>query len=113
MILGLGAVALAAILRSLSQQLRLQREDVVQHPIDTPAFEAMVGDHAGAVEVAPQRDAEWSVDARATSHLGLLQQLQAPIPRLLAQPVRVDRQVPATSTRPSAADRPLPSFRGC
>jgi hypothetical protein len=37
----------------LAQELRLQREYVVQHPIDTPALEAVVRDHAGAVEVPP------------------------------------------------------------
>ena len=105
MILGLGAVALAAILRSLSQQLRLQREDVVQHPIDAPAFEAMIRDHASAVEVAPQREAERSVDTRATAHLGFLQQLQTPVERLLAEPVLVDRHVPSTSTCPSELTR--------
>jgi hypothetical protein len=53
MILGSAAVALSAILRGLSEQLRLQREDVVQDPIDAPTLEAMVGDDAGPVKVPP------------------------------------------------------------
>jgi hypothetical protein len=56
MILGLETVALAAVLRSLPQELRLQGEYVVQHPIDAPALEAVIRDHAGAVEVPPQGD---------------------------------------------------------
>jgi hypothetical protein len=39
----------------LTQELSLQREDVVKDAIDAPAFEAMVGDHTGALEVAAQR----------------------------------------------------------
>jgi hypothetical protein len=75
MILGLGPVALAAILRSLAEQLRLQGEDVIEHPIDSPAFEPVVRDHACALEVTPQRGPERPVDARLSSHLGLLKQL--------------------------------------
>jgi hypothetical protein len=75
MILGLAPVALAAILRSLAEQLRLQREDVVEHPIDSPAFEPVVRDHARALEVTAQRGSKRPVDARLSSHLGLLEQL--------------------------------------
>jgi hypothetical protein len=53
MILGSAAVALSAILRGLSKQLCLEREDVVQDPIDTPTLEAMVGDDARTFEVPP------------------------------------------------------------
>ncbi len=105
MILALATVALAAVLRSLPQELRLQGEYVVQHPIDAPALEAVVRDHAGAVEVAPEGDAERSINARLTPHLCLLQELKAPVQGLLAEPVFLDRHVPSTSTRPSELTR--------
>jgi hypothetical protein len=65
-------VALAAILRSLPQQLGLQPENVIEDPIDTPAFQAMVREHTGAFQVPPQGGTEWSVDSRAATDLGLL-----------------------------------------
>jgi hypothetical protein len=73
MIWGSAAVALATILRFLTQQLSLEREDVIEDPIDPPALEAMVGDDAGALEVTPEQGAQGSIDARATSNLGFLQ----------------------------------------
>jgi hypothetical protein len=81
------AVALAAILGFLTQQLSLQREDVVQDPIDPPALETMVGDDAGAVEVPPQQRAQRPVNARATSDLGFFEKLQAAVECKLAEPV--------------------------
>ena len=87
MILGLGPVALAAILRSLAKQLRLQREDVVENPIDSPAFQPMVRDHPRALEVTPQRGPESAVDARLPPHLGFLQKLQAAVEGELTKPV--------------------------
>jgi len=110
MILGLGAVALAAVLWSLPQELRLEREDVVEHPIDAPALEAVVRDHTGAVEVTPEGDSERSIDSRAAANLGFLQQLKAPVERFLAEPVFLDRHVPNTSTRPSGLTRAWTSF---
>jgi hypothetical protein len=79
MILGLETVALAAVLRSLPQELRLQGEYVVQHPIDPPALEAVIGDHPGAVEVPPEGDSERSIYPGAPADLRLLQELKAPI----------------------------------
>ncbi len=93
MILGLAAVALAAILRSLPEQLCLQRKDVVEHTIDTPAFEAMVCDHSRAFEVATEQGAERPIYARAASHLGVLQQLKAAVERKLPQPVLTNRHL--------------------
>jgi hypothetical protein len=110
MILGLGAVALAAVLWSLPQELRLESEDVVEHSIDAPAFETVVRDHASAVEVPPEGDSERSVDSRAAANLRLLQQLKAPVKRFLAEPVFLDRHVPNTSTRPSGLTRAWTSF---
>ena len=69
----------------LTEQLRLQREDVVEHAIDPPALEAMVGDHAGALEMLAQRRPKRPVDARLPPHLGLLQQLQAAVERKLPE----------------------------
>jgi hypothetical protein len=89
--LGSAAIALAAIFRGLSEQLRLQREDVIQHPIDPPALEAMVGDDARAVEMPPQQGAQRPIDPRATSDLGFLQKLQAAVEGELAEPVFANR----------------------
>src|SRR5258708_2316973 len=105
MILGLATVALAAVLRSLPKKLRLQGEYVVQHPIDAPPLEAVVRDHAGAVEVPSEGDSQRSIDTRTPGHLRLLQELKAPIERLLAEPVFLHRHVPSTSTRPSGLTR--------
>jgi hypothetical protein len=91
MILVLAAVALAAILWFLTQQLSLQREDVVQDAVDAPAFETMVCDDAGAVEVPAEQCAQGPVDACATSNLGFLQELQAAVEGKLAQPVLANR----------------------
>src|SRR5450759_595064 len=49
-----GAVALPAVLGRLTEQLRLQREDVIEDAIDAPALEAMIGDHPGVFQVAAQ-----------------------------------------------------------
>src|SRR5258708_11442072 len=105
MILGLATVALAAVLRSLPKKLRLQGEYVVQHPIDAPPLEAVVRDHAGAVEVPSEGDSQRSIDTRTPGHLRLLQELKAPIERFLAEPVFLHRHVPSTSTRPSGLTR--------
>jgi hypothetical protein len=94
----------------LPQELRLQGEYVVQHPIDAPALEAVVRDHAGAVEVPPQGDSEGSIDTGAPADLRLLQELKAQIERLLAEPVFLHRHVPSTSTRPSGLTRAWTSF---
>ena len=110
MILGSGAVALAAILWGLAQQLRLEREDVVEDPIDPPPFEPMVGDDPGAFEMPAEGRAEGPIDARAARHLGLLEQLQAAIERELANLVLPDGQVPSTSTRAAAVTRTLTSL---
>src|SRR5258706_9238737 len=105
MILGLETVALAAVLRSLPEELRLQGEYVVQHPIDPPALEAVIRDHPGAVEVPPEGDSERPIDAGTPADLRLLKELKAPIERLLAEPVFLHRHVPSTSTRPSGLTR--------
>jgi hypothetical protein len=33
----------------LTEQLGLQREDVIQDAIDAPAFETVIGDHTGTL----------------------------------------------------------------
>ncbi|MHB8613506.1 MAG: hypothetical protein ACYDAL_13910 [Candidatus Dormibacteraceae bacterium] len=74
---------MAAVLGGLAEQLRLQREDVVEHAIESPSFQAMIGDHAGALEMASQRSAQRSVDAGLPFHLRLFEQLQAAVEREL------------------------------
>jgi hypothetical protein len=49
---GVGAVP--AVLRRLTEQLGLQREDVIEDAIDPPALETVFGDHAGTFEMAAQ-----------------------------------------------------------
>src|SRR5258708_27958806 len=66
-----------AVLGRLTEQLRLQREDVVEHAIDAPALQSMVRDHAGALEIFAQGRSKRSVDPRLPSHLGLFEQLKA------------------------------------
>src|SRR5260370_18502697 len=105
MILGVETVALAAVFRSLPQELCLQGEYVVQDSIDAPALEAVIRDHAGAVEVTPEGDSERSIDTGAPADLRLLQELKAPIERLLAKPVFLHRHRPSTSTRASGLTR--------
>jgi hypothetical protein len=63
----------------LTQQLRLQRKDVIEDAVDAPSFQAMVGDHTGPLEVPAKPDPKRPVDARLSSDLRLLQQLKAPI----------------------------------
>jgi len=52
--LSLIPVALPAVLGRLTEQLRLQREDVIENAIDAPTLEAMIGDHPGVFQVAAQ-----------------------------------------------------------
>src|SRR5450631_3335881 len=52
--LSLVSVALPAVLGRLTEQLRLQREDVIEDAIDAPTREAMIGDHPGVFQVAAQ-----------------------------------------------------------
>jgi hypothetical protein len=59
----------------LAEQLRLQREDVVEDAVHTPSFQAVVGDDAGPLEVSAQRNPERPVNACLTSHLCLFEQL--------------------------------------
>ena len=47
--------AVPAVLRRLAEQLGLQREDVIEDAIDSPALEAVLGDHTGSLEMPAQR----------------------------------------------------------
>jgi hypothetical protein len=49
-----GAVPLPAVLGRLTEQLRLQRKDVIEDAIDAPTLEAMIGEHPGVFQVAAQ-----------------------------------------------------------
>ena len=67
------------ILRLLAKQVGLHRKDIVEDAVDAPPLEPVLDDHAGSLEVLPQRDAKRPVDAALTPDLGLLEQLQAAI----------------------------------
>jgi hypothetical protein len=82
-----------ALLWVLPEQLRLQGEDVVEHPIDSTAFETVLRDHARPLEELTQRRAERAVYPRPTPHLGFLEELQAPVEGKLARPVFADPQL--------------------
>jgi len=102
-----------AVLGLLPKQLGLKGEDVIEHPIDAPALEPVIGDDAGVLEVAAQRSPERAVDAHLAAHLGLLEQLQAPVecelPRLMGREVH---SVPSTSMRPASVRRTWTGFSG-
>jgi len=101
------------VLRVLPEQLRLQSEDVIEHPIDAPALEPVVGYHPRPLEMTPQRRTEGSVDASLPADLRLLQQLEAPVERYLPGPVGPDvHSVPSTSMRPSAVTRTCTGLSG-
>jgi hypothetical protein len=57
------ADSLATVFRGLAEEPGLERENVIEHAIDTPALEAVVGDHTGPLELAPQRNPKRSVDS--------------------------------------------------
>jgi hypothetical protein len=46
----------------LAEQPGLEREDVIEHAIDSPTFEAVVGDHPRSLELAAQRGPQGSID---------------------------------------------------
>ena len=80
--------------------MRLERKDVVQDPIYPPAFETVVRDDPGAFEMPPEQCAQGPVDARATSHLGFFEKLQAAIEGKLAEPVLANRHLSAQDLDP-------------
>ena len=99
------------VLGLLAQKLRLQGEDVVQHPVDAAAFETMLGQDARTFEMTPKRRTQRPIDPALAPHLRLFEQLQAPVERVLSRPVRPDaHSVPSTSTRPAAVTRTLTVF---
>lgn len=61
----------------------------------------MIGDDAGAIEMTPEQGAQGSIDARATSNLGFLQELEAAVQRQLAQPVFANRHLGAQDLDPT------------
>ena len=102
----LGPVVVAAVLRILSEKLRLQREDIVQHPIHPAPLEPVIRDHAGVLEMAAQRCPQRPIDPRLPSDLRFLQQLEAPVEGELPGPVSPQvHAVPSTSTRPDGVTR--------
>src|SRR5260370_7086893 len=96
-----------AVLGRLTEQLRLQREDVVEHAIDAPALQSMVRDHAGALEIFAQGRSKRSVDPRLPSHLGLFEQLKAAVERKLPGPLAFELQgSPSRLTPPPPLSHP-------
>jgi hypothetical protein len=94
------------VLRFLAEKLGLEGEYVVEHPVDPPAFQPVVGDDPRVFQLVAEGGAELTVDPRLAPHLGLLEKLQAAIERQLLEPVRgVVHLVPSTSTRPAAVTR--------
>ena len=92
----------AAVLWLLPEQVSLQSEDVVQHPVDPASLEPVLGEEAGMLEVAAKEDPQRSVDPRLAANLRLLEKLKAAIEGKLPRPVRPDvHSVPSTSTRPA------------
>jgi len=61
----------------------LQSKYVIQDAVDPPSFEAMVGDHAGPLQVPAKPSPERPIDARLSPDLRLFEQLKAPIEREL------------------------------
>ncbi|HKC20085.1 MAG TPA: hypothetical protein VKE27_10685 [Candidatus Dormibacteraeota bacterium] len=45
---------MAAVLRLLAEQLRLQGEYVIKHAIDPPALEPVIGDDPRVLELTPE-----------------------------------------------------------
>ena len=107
----LAAGALAPVLRSLAQQLRLQSEDVIEDSIDAPPLEAVVGNDTGTLELCAQRRPQRSIDARTAAHLRFLEQLEAAVERELSQPVLAKAHVPRTSTLPASVTLTLTRSR--
>src|ERR1700674_90978 len=103
--------SLAAILRGLAEQLCLERKDVIEDSIDSPALEAVVGDHPRPFEMAPQRSPQGSVHPRPSAHLRLFEQLKAAVERELPQPVLSNAHVPSTSTLAVSVTRTLTRSR--
>jgi hypothetical protein len=72
----------------LTQQLGLEREDVIEDAIDPPALETMLGDHPCTIEVAAKRRPQRSIDARLSFQLGVFEQIKAAIEGELPRAVR-------------------------
>src|SRR5579884_272955 len=94
----------------LTQELRLQVEDVVEHPVDAPALQAVVGDQPPGAEQMAQPVGQRAVHADLAGGQGVLQELEAEIEG--PHPVPFDAvprrtHVPRTSTRPSSRTRTL------
>jgi len=77
------SVSLPAVLWRLAKQLGLQSKYVIQDAVDPPSFEAMVGDHAGPLQVPAKPSSERPIDARLSPDLRLFEQLKAPVEREL------------------------------
>ena len=91
------------VFRLLPQKLRLHVEDVIEHAVDAPALQAVLGDDAGPFEMLAQRNAEGAIDPDLPAYLRLLEKLEASIEGELLRPVRGQvHSVPSTSTRPAA-----------
>lgn len=79
----LGPVVVARVLRFLSEELRLQGEDVVEHAVDAPSLEPVIRDHARVLQLVPERRAKVTIDPHLAADLRLLQELEAAVQRQL------------------------------
>jgi hypothetical protein len=89
----------------LAEQSRLQRENVVQHAFDPPAFEAMVRDQPAGTQDMAKPVGKWSIDPALTLGESILQDLEALVEAPHARPFgsgAKGRHVPKTSSRPPA-----------
>ena len=66
--------------------IRLEGEDVVEHPLDSPPLEPVVGDQTGVAEQLPKLEAEWCVDPQLASLERLLEEDQALVEDLQTLP---------------------------
>src|SRR5260221_5836579 len=96
-----GRGALPPFLGLLSEQVRLQGEDVVEHAIHTPTLEPVLHHHARMLELKPQARTERTVDPLLALHLGLLKDLKAPVEPEQTHAVLALAHIPKTSTRPA------------
>ena len=81
---GVGAVP--AVLRRLTEQLGLQRENVIEDAINPPALEPVIGYQAGVAEQLTELQTECRVDAELAAFQGFLEHHQAEVEDLEAMP---------------------------
>ena len=98
----------AAVLRFLSEKLGLEGEDVIQDPVDTAAFQPMVGDHPGPLRWRrsnlPRGPSIRACPCICATSSSCRHRSSASLPRSVLANTHV-RRSPSTSTRPAAVTR--------